>query len=1240
MPASTKDVATAIGDISVRTGQTGKSLEGLATQMLNLSRVGKADLTPLVAATTRAFGDWSISTANQSKALDYLFRTSQQTGIGVVRLTELVVQFGAPLRALGFSFEEGAALMGKWEKEGVNLETVLAGLRFALGNFAKAGKDPQQALLDVQAAIKGAKTESEATAIAFQTFGKRAAVDMSRAIIEGRFNIDELVQSLKNSKETINKAAEDTLSLSEKFERLKNRVEIALEPIGTSLVKVLEHAVTAAEPLVATIGKLAEAFSKLPDGVQTVVIGMAAVVAAAGPVLYVFGQLSLSAAAITAAFGKKGIATRALAGDLAALEGSAVKTTGVIGLLGKAAGITGALLAGWEIGRLIADLTGLDQKIADTITGVSNLERARGLTRQGKGAEAEAEVTAKITELEKQRTNALVHFNLVQAAVIGGQIEALKNDQTRLAIQDVINKAIAGGAAATINYADAIKFNESALQKQQAAAAAAAAALNQSTKAAHGAAEATSLLTQLNATYAADLKKIGTSGFTEIVQAHTVYGKSVKDLAEQYHVAESSIERYLDASKAGVSEAKKSADAARENATAFTNLNGATRERVQLLLTQGASESNIAKDLHVTATQVKEVHESMVNTQAIEAEWTKTHQEWAKSTRKLVEDTADAFIKAQRAVADASGASLIKMVMERQKFQERVNVIGMTGTTLALHQLEVQRQAEVDALGKRTEQNQLFWDENKRNIDTFYQHQQRLALGTFDTIAERMHAHGVLTKRELQDVADAAKRDYEQMKASGLFTYDELAAAAKRSAEAQRKAQSGLFDSILSQLDQVSRSLSSSFSQIAESTSGSVSRIAGFISSIAKAWDEAGAAAKAYAEATTLAEKAAAIGQGIAALANATDPRGKSAAGTAASGAAAGARLGAVAGPYGMAIGAGVGALIGWWRSAHAEWRKVSKDIGKDIGQDISQGLAQQIADMAKTLSGGTKQQRREWAELFSLDAIISEAGGLKAENVRKYEQEATKLFDVIRQGGKMGAQATEELNTLIGEFGAQAEKTGGMWDPVFKNLIAQSQALGINIDAVTAAIDKQIDKLSGGLGKAVSGAFAGTDDKLSGIVKGLAKDEAAALDDAFKHAQETGFKGTINDYFVQQAQLYRTAQEGDPRLKTFFMGDTLTKFDDLTTSAQAAFDRLSRTALASFNAIIANGHSAAEAIGMIGGAVDQLIAEHDKLGLAGGAAYDQLARFRTLVKDNEALVASVGWIYRERSAAADGAVP
>jgi hypothetical protein len=308
VPNEMGQVADAIGMIHSRTGQTGAGLEALATQTLNLSRITGEELGALVATTTRLFGDWSIATEKQAGAMDYLYKVSQTTGIGVERLSNLVVQFGAPLRALGFSFEEAGALMGKWEKEGVNLETLLAGLRFALGNFAKAGLEPKLALEQVQQAILGARTESEATAIAFQTFGKRAAVDMSRAIIEGRFNIDELVKSLKASKETINIAAEATLSLDDRMALLAHRVLVAAEPIANQFVGALESAVEHSGHLTSSIESLGNGIAGLPDWVKQLSFGLLAVGAAAGPASYLIGGLAKAWAGLAALMRMSGLA--------------------------------------------------------------------------------------------------------------------------------------------------------------------------------------------------------------------------------------------------------------------------------------------------------------------------------------------------------------------------------------------------------------------------------------------------------------------------------------------------------------------------------------------------------------------------------------------------------------------------------------------------------------------------------------------------------------------------------------------------------------------------------------------------------------------------------------------------------------------------------------------------------------------------------------------------------------------
>lgn len=92
------------------------------------------------------------------------------------------------------------------------------------------------------------------------------------------------------------------------------------------------------------------------------------------------------------------------------------KTASQLGLVATAGLAAGAAMAGWNIGRWIAGVFELDQKIAGLVARLMNW----------------------------------------------GDIAA----ETAGAKQDVINRAIANGAAATISYTDAIKFNIEHQQKQ------------------------------------------------------------------------------------------------------------------------------------------------------------------------------------------------------------------------------------------------------------------------------------------------------------------------------------------------------------------------------------------------------------------------------------------------------------------------------------------------------------------------------------------------------------------------------------------------------------------------------------------------------------------------------------------------------------------------------------------------------------------------------------------------------
>lgn len=247
VPTDFDTASTAVAGLNQRLGVTGKPLRKLSKQLVELSKITGTDIGENVASTTRLFGDWSIKTGQQSKTLDKLFRVSQRTGISVSGLSRSMVAFGSPLRQLGINFDFAASMFGEFEKNGVNTQTLMPGLRFAIKSFSgaipktstelkKLGvnmKDPQVALQQVMKLIKDAPSDLKANSLAFKVFGVRAGPDMAAAIREGHFQLGGLMKTMRGGHDTIHKAARDTEDFNEKWQRFKNRTLVGLQPLAT-----------------------------------------------------------------------------------------------------------------------------------------------------------------------------------------------------------------------------------------------------------------------------------------------------------------------------------------------------------------------------------------------------------------------------------------------------------------------------------------------------------------------------------------------------------------------------------------------------------------------------------------------------------------------------------------------------------------------------------------------------------------------------------------------------------------------------------------------------------------------------------------------------------------------------------------------------------------------------------------------------------------------------------------------
>lgn len=250
VPTDMKTAAEAIGEVQQRLGLTGKPLEDMTAQLLELSRITGTDLSTNIASVSKAMVDWEVPAREMGPTLDQLFRLSQKTGIGVSDLATSVQKFGSPLRQLGFSLQESAAMFAIFEKAGVNTQTMTGGMKIGLANLIKPTDELKGQLRDLGVTaqapgdklrqlikIMGDETipQAERTGLAMEVFGKRAGADMAEAIAQGRFSLDGMVKQMRDGSTTIRDTAEDTNDLSEKWQIFRNKLAVRLEPISSAV---------------------------------------------------------------------------------------------------------------------------------------------------------------------------------------------------------------------------------------------------------------------------------------------------------------------------------------------------------------------------------------------------------------------------------------------------------------------------------------------------------------------------------------------------------------------------------------------------------------------------------------------------------------------------------------------------------------------------------------------------------------------------------------------------------------------------------------------------------------------------------------------------------------------------------------------------------------------------------------------------------------------------------------------
>lgn len=235
VPGTMEDASKAVTDYNTRLGLTGNNLKELSRQAVAVSGMLKEDLNTTIQNSSQTFQQWNIKADDMGQEMDYIFKVSQSTGIGFNQLMGSMKSVGPAMQQLGLSFETSAAMMGQMEKAGINTDEALKAMKKSVSVFAKNGIDASKGFEVYTKAIKDAKSETKAIALASEVFGQRAGSTMANAIRKGAISVDDFAKAMANSKESIMGAMWDTADVEKKSEILQHSFQTAIEPLSSGI---------------------------------------------------------------------------------------------------------------------------------------------------------------------------------------------------------------------------------------------------------------------------------------------------------------------------------------------------------------------------------------------------------------------------------------------------------------------------------------------------------------------------------------------------------------------------------------------------------------------------------------------------------------------------------------------------------------------------------------------------------------------------------------------------------------------------------------------------------------------------------------------------------------------------------------------------------------------------------------------------------------------------------------------
>lgn len=274
------EIGSALGEVNTRFGYTGEKAEDCTNRFLKFAEITNSDATQAVQLVSRAMGDAGMEADQYGELLDQLAVACQASGISVDTLTSYITKYGAPMRALGFDTAESIAIFAQWEKCGVNTEIAFSGMKTAISNWSKEGKDARVEFQKTLDEIAKCPDIASATTMAIEVFGSKAGPDLADAIQGGRFEYSAFLELLEGSTGTVETTYDAISDAGQTAKITMNNLKLA----GSELGDTIQQAATPyLEKAAEALRGLSEWLRNTDEGTKSTIVTVGLFAAALAP---------------------------------------------------------------------------------------------------------------------------------------------------------------------------------------------------------------------------------------------------------------------------------------------------------------------------------------------------------------------------------------------------------------------------------------------------------------------------------------------------------------------------------------------------------------------------------------------------------------------------------------------------------------------------------------------------------------------------------------------------------------------------------------------------------------------------------------------------------------------------------------------------------------------------------------------------------------------------------------------